>query len=172
MYGFKCGSELYDTCAVSVDHANSEGAEVDNETLLQLVDASSQQIQPLFERHVGPMVAVESRHGKEGTVTVSGEWNSSKGAEVVDPVECGLRVGQVEAAEKQVDLVGVPGAQRLCQLLADPCSCRLWPEFDVVSVVKRRAMREAEVERGRRGSVDVSHRERPNAKLPKTLSWR
>ena len=103
-------SKLHDAGAITVDDANSEGAKVDDEALLQLVDALAQQIETLLERHVGPVVAVERRHGKEGAVAVCGKWHRGERAEVVDPVQSRFGAWQIEAAEQQVDLVRVSRA--------------------------------------------------------------
>lgn len=103
-------SKLNDAGAISVDDAHGECAKVDNEALLELVDALAQQVETFLERHVGPVVAIERRHCKEGTVTMCGKGNSGERTEVVDPVQSRFGTWQVEAAEQQVDLVRLSGA--------------------------------------------------------------
>ncbi len=63
------------------------------------------------------------------------EGDCSERAEVVDPVERWFGGRQVESTEQKVDLVRVARSQRLCELLPDPCCCRFWSEFDVVSAL-------------------------------------
>ncbi|KAI3478238.1 hypothetical protein L1887_59849 [Cichorium endivia] len=97
--------ELHGACAVAVDDAHGKLAEVDDEALLELVDAPPEQVEALLERHVGAVVAVECRHGKEGAVSMRCKRHRRHGAQIVDPVQRRFGRGQIEPAQQQVHLV-------------------------------------------------------------------
>lgn len=102
--------ELDQARAIAVDDTHGELAQVDDEALLELVDAPAQQIESFLERHVRSVVAVQRRHGKERTVAMRGEGHCGERSKVVDPVQRRFRTWQVKATEQQVDLVRVARA--------------------------------------------------------------
>lgn len=102
--------ELYLSYTVLGDCLDGHSLEIDRHSPLELVCAQLEQLHALHERDVWVVVFVEDGQAVVLCIAVRGVGQGRQRREVVDPEETGLVGDRVDAAEQQVDVVGLTGS--------------------------------------------------------------
>lgn len=111
--------KLYVNHAVLGDRLDRHAFEVDRHPALQLVGAHVEELDALSQSDVRVVVLVEDGEAVVLCVAVGRVGDGCQGGEVVHPVKGGLVGDGVDAAEEEVDVVRLAGAQAGGQLAAD-----------------------------------------------------
>lgn len=112
---------------------NLHPLEINRQPPLQLIGTHPQNLHALLKTDIRVMVLVQRRQAVVLRVAVRGVREWCRRRQVVYPVELGLVLLVVEAAEEQVDGVGVAGAERFGEFGADEGGDFVGGEFGAVA---------------------------------------
>ena len=114
-------------------HLNLHTLEINRQSPLQLIRAHPQDLHSLLEADVRVVVLVQRRQAVVLRVAVCGVGQWCCRRQVVYPVELGLVLLVVEAAEKEVDCVWVAGAERFGEFRADEGGDFVWRKLRTIA---------------------------------------